>query len=568
MLVENGRIWQWAAPPDGATVATPREPRGYANWMTVDEKEGRITAIGTGDVPEFVRRQHSPETTVDLQGKLVLPGLQDSHIHVYLIGEVAHYVDLRGTSSFEELKARVVAHAAKHPDIEWIVGFGWEQDKLSANARYPSRLDLDEILPNRPVYLWRACWHIAVVNSKALEIAGLDWNAISDAWTNVPGGVVDMDGNGMPTGVLRETAVSLVQKFIQEQSDDLRKKYLQRGLQTCLEFGLTAVHTNDHNAWYLYQELQAAGLVPIRVYLTPDQNEIGRSTEKQLPRPNTKDGLLSCDRVKIFSDGSLGAETAALREPYRDTTNRGVLMESDQSMRDKIRVAHAAGYRLEVHAIGDRAAAQVLSAMEAAGLSPEDRPILTHCQILGPDLLPVMARLGVIGDIQPSFVITDASFAEKRLPTNVVPYAYCWKRMQAAGIVCAGGSDAPIETSNPFQGLYDALYRAAPGTTNFLDAPEQRLSFPEALQLYTLNGAFAAKEEHQLGQLDVGFLADFVVLNHDVVADAIKLLAPDILHSVFVHGRKRHDGGTAPKLPVAPGLPGRNGKIRICRCCR
>ncbi|EQC39539.1 hypothetical protein SDRG_02976 [Saprolegnia diclina VS20] len=561
-LFEKGLIWQWASAP---TFAAPRESRGYANWMLIDEAKGEIVAVGSGDVPGFIRTKAT--TTVDLDGKLVLPGLHDSHIHVYLIGEVAHYVDLRGTASFDELRDRVQAHAAKHPDIEWIVGFGWEQDKLSADARYPSRFDLDAIVPGRPMYLWRACWHIAVVNSKALEVAGLQWDAIDAAWTSIPGGVVDMDATGKPTGVLREAAVSLVHKFIQEQSDELRKKYLLRGLQTCLEFGLTGVHTNDHNAWYLYQELQASGRVPLRVYVTPDQNEIGQTT---IPAPKTQDGLLSCDRVKIFSDGSLGAETAALREPYRNTSNRGVLMESDASMLHKIQVAHAAGYRLEVHAIGDRAAAQVLHAMESAGLEPADRPILTHCQILGPDLLDQMARLGVIADIQPSFVITDASFAEKRLPPACVPYSYCWKRMMDHGILCAGGSDAPIETSNPFQGLYDAMHRAAPGTSNFLDSPAQQLTFASALQLYTLNGAFAANAETRLGHLDAGFYADFVVLNHNVATDATKLLAPDVLHSVYVHGIKRHerDGNAPPNLPPAPGLPGRNGKIRLCRCCR
>ncbi|OQR95706.1 hypothetical protein THRCLA_07638 [Thraustotheca clavata] len=576
MLVENGLIWQWTNAVDACE---PREASGYVNWMKIDEKEGRIVALGSGKAPDFIRDQN--EVTIDLQGKLVLPGLHDSHIHVYLIGEVAHYVDLRGTRSFEELEQRVKAHAKKYPDIEWIVGFGWEQDKLSSEARYPSRYDLDSILPDRPVYLWRVCWHISVVNSKALEIAGWKSDAILPEWKNIAGGVVDVDSNDVPTGVLREAAVNIVQKFIKEQSDESRMKYLDMGMQTCLQFGLTSkyfvvnfsnllfgVHTNDHNAWYLYQILQDAGQVPIRIYVTPDQNEVGKSDEKYLPQPKTKCGLLSCDRVKIFSDGSLGAETAALREPYRDTTNRGVLMMSDAEMLNQIRVAKNAGYRLEVHAIGDRAAEQVLNAMEEAGLTREDRPILTHCQILGPDLIAKMSRLGVIGDIQPSFVLTDATFAEKRLPSSVVPYSYCWKSMTQAGIICAGGSDAPIETSNPFQGIYDAIHRTVPGSTNFLHNHKEMLSFAEALQMYTINGAYAAYDEHQLGQLAVGFYADFVVVNYNVDQDTSALLKPDIVHSVYVQGRKRYDGNKKVNSPVAPGLPGKNGKIRVCPCCR
>ncbi|KAF0696915.1 Aste57867_12361 [Aphanomyces stellatus] len=570
MLFANALVWQWSPRQAGGPPSAPRAFAGFASWFTTDGD--RITHVGHGDIPLSVLDEHKAEV-VDLDGQLVLPGLHDSHIHLYHMGEVAHYVDLRGAASFDDLHARVAAHAAKYPDVDWLVGFGWEQDKLASPARYPTRADLDAISSTRPIYLWRTCYHIATVNSAALAKAGLDI-VPHPAWANVPGGVVDLDAQGLPTGILRESAVNLVQKYILEQSDDIRTKYLQIGLQTALEFGLTAVHTNDAHCLPLYRQLQAKGELPIRVYMTPDQHELEDATTGALGPP-IKDELITVDRVKLFGDGSLGAETAALRAPYRDSTNTGVLMETDAEMARKIHVANAAGYRVEIHAIGDRAAAQVLDAM--GRIKGIDRPIMTHCQILGPDLIAKMAALGVVANIQPSFVVTDATFASKRLPQALLPYSYCWQTMVGAGVVCAGGSDAPIETSNPFQGMYDAIHRAAP-----LDDPRECMTFTEALQLYTLNGgqrfsfvaapcAFAAKEETRLGDLASGFQADFVVVKYNLLETPEKLLAPDLLQRVYVQGRLRYDSIDGPKQPLAmqaAGLPGKNGKIRICRCCR
>ncbi|ETV94660.1 hypothetical protein, variant 1 [Aphanomyces invadans] len=478
-LYENGRVWQWTPRAPGGKPSDPRDFAGYASWFTTSGST--ISVVGHGEVPQEVRANAS--TVVDLQGQVVLPGLHDSHIHLYHMGEVAHYVDLRGTSSFADLAARVVAHASKFPLADWLVGFGWEQDKLSVPARYPTRADLDAIPVNRPIYLWRACFHIAVVNSKALDVAGLDTSP-HPTWAQCGGGgVVDLDCEGIPTGILRESAVNLVQRCILETSDAVRTQYLQLGLQTCLEFGLTGVQTNDAHCLPLYHALQASNQLPLRVYMTPDHNEIDPHHHGCLDvgGPFQHD-LITVDRVKLFADGSLGAETAALRQPYRDSTNQGILVHTNDDMVAKIRIAHDAGYRVEIHAIGDRAAAQVLAAM--AQVPGIDRPLLTHCQILGPDLLETMAALGVVANIQPSFVVTDATFASKRLPPSLLPYSYCWQKMIDAGIVCAGGSDAPIETSNPFQGMYDAMHRTAP-----LDDPLECLSFPHALQLYTLNSA-------------------------------------------------------------------------------
>lgn len=217
----------------------------------------------------------------------------------------------------------------------------------------------------------------------------------------------------------------------------------------------------------------------------------------------------------------------------------------------------------------------MLLALREAGVTPAKRAILTHCQILGDDLLTQMNAQGVIANIQPSFTITDASFARKRLAPSVLAYSYCWRTMLARGIVCAGGSDAPIETCNPFQGIYDAIYRHKPGQPHDVFLPDEALTFAQALALYTTNGAFAASEETRLGQLAPGFLADFVVLRRDVSTDHDALLDPDVVESVYVQGSRTYEFDPAARTSseqafdfTQSSLPGKNGQhVRICRCC-
>ncbi|EGZ24670.1 hypothetical protein PHYSODRAFT_554756 [Phytophthora sojae] len=533
----NGKIWQWGE--GSSSVAGP-----FAEWMTVSEG-GRIAAVGSGAAPPA-------NETEDLHGALVLPGLHDAHIHVSMLGESAEWLDLSGCTSFDEFQARLRSYDARYPDKAWVVGIGWAQDELSSSARYPSRRDIDAVIKDRPVILHRACWHIAVVNTKALEIAGVDLTATSH---NVKHGAIDVDEKGA-TGVLREDAVQIMEKHANEPSLDLRVQYLRNALARCVISGLTAVHTNDEDAWRVYAKLQEEEGLPVRVYLTPSIHELGKPTT---PKPGDCSGLLSCHRMKIFSDGSLGAETAALRIPYKGTSNKGILMNSDEELIKKIADATDAGYRVEIHAIGDRAAEQVLTALRAANVGPEKRPILTHCQILGEDLISQMRHQGVIGDIQPSFTVTDAAYVRKRLEDDVIPFSYCWKRMLENDVVCAGGSDAPIETCNPFQGIYDAIYRYKPNQPQDVFLPEEQLSFDQALALYTKGGAFAAMEEDALGEIAPGFRADFVVLRRDVTQDHAALVSRDLVESVWVNGKKSYHNSL---------LPGKNGPMRVCRCCR
>ncbi|KAL4129387.1 hypothetical protein PRIC2_005395 [Phytophthora ramorum] len=546
----NGKIWQWAGSRSAAGA--------FAEWMTVSD-DGRVESVGCGEPPAAAEAQ-------DLEGALVLPGLHDSHIHVSMLGESAEWLDLSGCRSYEAFAERLSSYDAAYPDKAWVVGVGWAQDELSTDARYPSRHDIDAVIRDRPVILHRACWHIAVVNTKALEIAGVD---VAGKGHEVKHGAIDVDEKGA-TGILREDAVQIVEQHANEPSLELRVKYFKHALGRCVRSGLTAVHTNDEDAWNVYTKLQEEEGLPVRVYLTPSIHELHKPITA---KPGDCDGLVSCHRMKIFSDGSLGAETAALRASYKGTDNKGILMNSDEDLLKKIRDADNAGYRVEIHAIGDRAAEQVLAALKAADVGPGKRPILTHCQILGEDLISQMREQGVIGNIQPSFTVTDAAYVRKRLQDDVIQYSYCWKRMLDNGVACAGGSDAPIETCNPFQGIYDAIYRRKLNRPEEVFLPEEQLSFGEALALYTKGGAFATMQEDILGQIAPGFRADFVVLRKDVTQDHAALVTPDLAESVWVNGKKTYQYDSTSIMSTQHDLsqsllPGKNGPMRVCRCCR
>lgn len=218
----------------------------------------------------------------------------------------------------------------------------------------------------------------------------------------------------------------------------------------------------------------------------------------------------------------------------------------------------------------------MINAIRLAGIKPERRPILTHCQVLGADLIQGMKELGIIADIQPSFVITDTSFVRKRLDESVLPYSYCWKRLMDANIICAGGSDSPIETCNPFQGIYDAMFRCEPGqTSDDCLHIEERLTFAQALLMYTKNGAFTAMKEHELGEIRSNFVADFVVLEEDVTEDYAKLCDDKLVSSVFVDGIERFNAGENRDANESnsnlqfrnSNLGGKNGRIGFCRGC-
>lgn len=455
----------------------------------------------------------------NLDGCTILPGLIDSHIHIRDFGKGFFSVNCR-VSSIHELQHAVVIHHQQSSQ-GWIVGHGWEQGIL---GRYPNRHDIDKVVNTVPVILWRVCLHVCVLNTFALNMLGIDRDSPTPS-----GGVIDRTEDGELTGILRENAVSLVEKYIRKKETvEIRTKYIQKGLNEAVALGLTAVQTNDSYSWPIYKKLASAGKLPLRVFLTPVFDEIDEKRSNyqkdSIPKPGEVwSPLLSSHRIKLFADGALGSETAALSKPYfhkenkgmKKCNHKGVLIHTTQALREKVAYAHNKGWRIELHVIGDCAAEQGLDAFTNAGISPNDRPILTHCQVLRPDLIKRMADQGVVANIQPQFVTTDSAWVEARLDPSLLASSYAWKTLLMAGIKCAGGSDAPVEFPDPFLGIYAAMFRPARNKDkkNVQVQPEQVLSQEEALHLYTIGGAYACGMENKLGKLHEGYYADFVVVD-------------------------------------------------------
>ncbi|OLS24450.1 MAG: N-substituted formamide deformylase precursor [Candidatus Heimdallarchaeota archaeon LC_2] len=504
-LIHNCKIWT---------------DSGYKEWLLFDENE--IKEVGIGDHP-------ASDEKIDLDGNFVFPGLIDSHIHVYGLGRELSRLRLNKPRSISELQNKLHEYSKKNQDLKWIIGNNWDQDYMEDN-RYPSKEDLDLIVDDRPVLLFRACNHIGVVNSKALEILN-----IYSKTENPLGGIIEKDEHEVPTGILKETALSLVTDHIKITDYKTRKKIITLGLQKCVEVGLTMVQTNDPNCWEIYKELEKNDELPIRVALTIFENDLEREIR---PTPSSRINFLSCDRVKLFADGSLGAQTAALRQPYSDTKAMGVSIHKQDDLDAKVLRIKQAGFRLEVHAIGDLAAEMVLKSFEKANISKDERPILTHCQILAQDLINKMSQLGVIANIQPQFVTTDSQWVEKRLGegNERLKYAYAWKTLLNNQIPIAGGSDSPIELPNPLHGIYAAIFRKNP--QNEIWRPEEKLSFNESLDMYTKGGAFATMMENQLGQLKENYFADFIVVDKDIGEKPEGIMDTKIIQ-VWVNGKKK-----------------------------
>lgn len=341
-----------------------------------------------------------------------------------------------------------------------------------------------------------------------------------------------MDGSGQPNGILKERAVEpLMAAFGQHKTAEQSRLFLETGLRLAVVAGLTAVQTNDPASLDIYTTLCQENRLPCRVLLTPLQTELNSITPRALrfvDEHGLTDGSsgasrLSAERVKIFSDGSLGAETAAI---CSEDGMKGILVHTSSDLVQQIADAMDADMRLEIHAIGDAAAKQVLDAMEAAkqiSSKPLIRPVLTHCQVLGADLLPRMMRdLQVIANVQPSFVPTDMRWIGAKLSAAQEAYAYAWHTLLEAGIMVAGGSDAPIESCSPFTGMYDAIHRSNAHRVTGQAAvyrPEECLSFADALWLYTRGAAYAAGYEDQMGSLQAGCLADLVIVDKACLSD-------------------------------------------------
>ncbi len=493
---------------------------------TVDPARPRVEAIAiaagriqlAGDTASVLALKGKTTRVIDLTGRAAVPGLIDAHGHISGLGLAAARLDLTGTTSAAQIAALVKARAATLPEGRWIRGRGWDQNDWKEKA-FPTAEALDAAAPAHPVLLDRVDGHAVWVNTAAMRLAG-----ITKSTPDPPGGRIVRDASGEAAGVFVDAAEGLIASKAPPPARAELREALSAGMQRCLAAGLTGVHDAgvDAAALSVYRELLVDGVTPFRVYamLSDDETLVAERFGKG-PEIGLGDGRLTVRSVKMYMDGALGSRGAALLAPYSDDpANSGLQITTLERLADVSRKALAAGFQINVHAIGDRGNRLALDAMQTALAGRRDaRFRIEHAQVLSLDDIPRFASLGVIASMQPTHATSDMYWAEDRLGAARAQGAYAWRRLLDAGARLACGSDFPVESERPMLGFYAAITRQDPkGWPEGGWHPDQRLTRDEALRCFTLDAAWAAFQEAEVGSLQQGKRADITVLSADIMS--------------------------------------------------
>ena len=440
----------------------------------------------------------------NLRGKVVLPGFCDSHIHLLNYGILLRTLDLSKTGSIEELKRQVARTRPLNSNDEWVLGRGWDDEKLREH-RYPDRRDLDAV-SSRPIFLKRVCGHVAVANTKALALAG-----ITEETADPEGGIIVRDADRRPNGILKEHALELVEKVV-PQSIAENRKAIVLAARRLAKLGITSLHCIVADARELValrgakqdNEIPQSIYAIVPLHLMDQLASLGLATEK--------DGAgFRIGGVKLFLDGSLGARTAALSAPYADdSSSSGMLTMKKEELDEIARKAQDAGFQLCIHAIGDKAVALAIKTLEesfGARGCRELRHRIEHASLTDQELVSKMGRLGITASVQPRFIFSD-SWAQERLGPERTKQLYPFASFIRNQVVLIAGSDCPVEDPNPFEGLWSATER--PG----MDSGE-KLTVSQSIKAYTESPAYASFCEDTRGTLEPGKMADLVILDQD-----------------------------------------------------
>jgi predicted amidohydrolase YtcJ len=499
----------------------------------------RIQAVGKN---LDIQKLKGPQTQViDLDGHFVMPGFNDAHMHLADAGLQKLNVDLVGVKTLDEFRERVRARIQKAAPGEWILGGGWDETMWPVKAM-PSRWDLDEVSGDHPVFLDRVDGHLAVANTRALQLA-----SVSLASRDPQGGHIDRNESGEPTGILRDTAQHAVRVVVPEPTLEKRRKGIEVALADLAEHGITSAqdYSPEWENFKIYEELEKSGKLTARISeWLPFDEPVEELTKKRESHPQSN-LMLHTGMLKGFMDGSLGGYTAALLEPYADDPKNSGLPRYDAAKLNEMAKERAlAGFQLGFHAIGDRGVQLALDAFSEAENAAREQKVkaanggddfrfrIEHSQVTTPAQIVRFKELKVIASMQPSHVLTDMRWAQDRLGPKRAATSYAWASMLNKGVTLAFGTDYPVELVTPFRGLYAAVTRKSEdGKQEY--HPEQRLTMDQAIAAYTTGGAFAEFEEKEKGKLVPGMLADFVVLDHDVTAASPeKVLTTKVLRTV------------------------------------
>lgn len=478
-------------------------------------RNGAIVAIGTNQDARAAAAVGSE--VIDLAGRTATPGLNDAHAHPMMVGMSLEDLAI-GTppvGSIAEVVRLVDKTAERRAPGSWIIGRGYDQARLS-DQRHPTRDDIDAVSPDHPVLLFRACHHIGVANSAALALAGID-----DHIADPDGGQIDRDEQGRPTGVVRETALTMVQRAIADPTQAELERVIARGLQTFVADGVTSTveaGIDRPEELRAYQALWRRGELPARTYLmmiiadTLDEM-IGLGVQTGLG-----DARLRIGPAKLFSDGSIGGGTARMRLSYVDQPeNFGLWMQEPDEMKRLVKRAHSAGFQVGIHAIGDAAIDLILDAYEEAQIAdprPNPRHRIEHCSIVDLETIGRIARLGVVPIPGTSFLYYFRDAYVQNLGMDRIRHAYGMRSYIDRGVIAAASTDAPVVPTSAMIGLQTMMTRTDIGGYEIW--ADERVSLDEALRAYTVNGAYASFEENIKGTLAPGMLGDVTVFETDL----------------------------------------------------
>lgn len=468
---------------------------------------GKIEAIGP-----YANLKKDADQEIDLKGKVLYPGFVDSHMHMIGHGEKLLRVDLSKIDSSESMKQQLITSTAGLGEDEWFIGEGWNENNFPDRKIF-HRLELDDISTS-PMLLKRVCRHAILANSSALALAG-----ITKDTPDPEGGLIVRDADGEPTGYLLDAAQELVADKVPEVSVEYLTLALQTSVDDLLSLGLTGAHTEDMGYYGHYSKpLQAfknvlGGNTKFRAHLLRAHSAF----EEMMKNASYLEPFVDPGPMKIFADGSIGGRTALLSKPYNDDpSTNGVAIHSDDELKRLVSVARHHGEAIAIHVIGDLGMEKALDAIEAHPVPEGKRDRLIHSMVLREDLVERMEQVDVVLDLQPSFVTSDFPWVIERLGEERLDWSYTWKKLLDRGLICAGGSDAPIEDVDPKLGIFAAVTRRKVDETHEGYMPEEKLSRFEAIQLYTSGSAAAICKEDSRGLIALNYDADFTVFDRDL----------------------------------------------------
>lgn len=529
----------------GAPSASSFHIVGRAQAMAL--RGDRVLAVGS---EEEIGKLRGPQTqVVDLGGHFVMPGFNDAHLHISSAGFEKQTVNLVGSKSLTDFRDRIRAKVETAAPGEWITGAGWDQT-LWPVKELPSRWDLDEVTGDHPAFFERVDGHIAVANTRALQMA-----SITVASKPPAGGEIDRDSTGQPTGILRETATGAVTAVIPKPTHDQRRQAIEAALRDMAQWGITS--SQDYSTWddfLIYEELERAGKLTSRISAwLPFDDPLETLQAHRAAHPQS-DLMLRTGMLKGFMDGSLGSHTAALLEPYADDPkNSGLPQYEESKLTEMAKERIDAGFQMGFHAIGDKGVLMALNAFGAAEKEAREKKVkapnggddfrlrIEHAQVTTPLEVSKFKELKVIASMQPNHLLTDMNWAMARLGEKRAAHSYAWAEFLNKGVTLAFGTDYPVEPVTPFRGLYAAVTRKSEdGKKEYF--PEQKLTIDQAIAAYTTGAAFAEFTEKDKGTLSPGMLADFVVLDRDITSvPPPKILGTKVLRTV-VGGKTVYEG--------------------------